>query len=216
MNSIIYILSFSVLCSGVFFNQQTCASDNDSFLTGSKGKLFFDCVEMPENFSQDYPQMVALLETVKISSEALNLFAEVKNRFGSIKLELFQDSQTGGNFCSQDKIMRIRESIMNKPMEFCEVFLWELCNAANYILALPLKFSRDQDEYAFFIEAAEHKSYIRRNEILKNYFRTVDSIPMIKTLIEQQAGISIKSIISNIEQDPMNTLKGYWQSVNKN
>ena len=183
------------------------------FLSCSYASIFKSII-FPEDFAKNYPQTYQLLQTLEISPKAKKLIENIEKRYGDIKVNFSENCFRKGNFSYQTKQMNISTKVLNNPNVFCEVFLWEACNADNIYLTLPSQFSRSNKEYAFFTEAAEHQSLVKCTEILKDYMGEVQEHPILKKLIETSANMDISTIIYKLDNHPLRSFQDYWRSVN--
>ena len=183
-------------------------------LSSNSYASFLDCIIFPEDFINSHSSTYQLLYTLKMSPKAEQLIESIKERYTNIHVSFSENCFTEGNFSYQTGEMNISTKILNNPNTFCAVFLWEACNADNFYLTLPSQFSRSSEEYAFFTEAAEHQTLVRRTEILKEYMNKVQENPQLKKMIETSTNMDISKIIHELDENPKKSFKYYWEQVN--
>lgn len=175
----------------------------------------FDFIVFPEDFNKNHPQTYQLFHTIEISPKAQELFENIKDRHDTIKVNFSETCFSQGNFSHDTKEMNISTRVLDFPNIFCEVFLWEACNAANFSLTLPQQFSRSDKEFAFFMEAAEHQSCVKRTEILKDYMQKAQENSVLKKIIEESLHMEISESIQKLDNDLRLSFKNYWEKANK-
>jgi hypothetical protein len=190
---------------------------------------------------KDNPTIMKFLDSAQENEHFKELLKDINNRYPVLNVKVSEEFPDKGTLTtiSIDGItisgtISLRKDIIDKP-EVYEVLVWELCNAGNKHIRRPIHFSRSPDEYAFFSEAAEHKSLVRRTEILIEYFNknreNKNLIEILNQHLESnvlgKVAFNFKKLFSGEEElsiidlcisrlkNDRKTFKDYWEKLNE-
>jgi hypothetical protein len=178
------------------------------------------CVKISdEDYNRCSEKLISFISTLTISPKACELLHEIAERYGTIRLCLPTDTYTGAHWIKATRTICIARDYTNSIYDFYCGIIWELCNAGNNTLHIPLSLIKccgNQDVYAFLTEACEFYSVLRRNQIVKDYFERANDIPQIKEAIlrESAKGATLDDISDHFVKKFENFMQ-YWHSVNK-
>jgi hypothetical protein len=177
----------------------------------------FTCINISEEDWQKLGHNVKdFLNTLLISPAFNNLMKDIRSQHGSINLWFSDQTRTNARWTKALALkgININTALLNNALNFSEALLWELCNASNQFLDLPVKLSRDTDSYAFLMEAAEHMSVMRRNSIIVDYLCCAREVPDLKNTIEHMSQSTIDDLVYSAAKDTADFMD-YWNDTNQ-
>lgn len=189
------------------------------FSSETDSRILLGCIKISnENYEKCNDKLIGIVNTLMISSKACGLLSTIKRMHGTIELCFPTETPTGAHWIKSIRTICIELGSTNNIGKFCYKLIWELCNAGNEFLEIPLTLSgicESQDIYSFLQEASEYHSLLKRNEILKDYFDKAKEIPKLKESLEQEA--NPKTSVDNISDDFLlqyENFMDYWTVVN--
>jgi hypothetical protein len=187
------------------------SSQNDS-------QRLLGCIKISnENYKKCGEKLISAVEKLTVSPKACNLLTKIEHMHGTIELSLQNETPTRGRWTKSMRTISIGAKFTANILDFCEIFLWELCNAENELLEIPTTLIRitDEDIHSFLTEASEYHSALRRNEILKDFFDTAKRIPELKEFLESESNpkMGIDDMSDGLISEYENFMD-YWAKVN--
>lgn len=177
------------------------------------------CIKISnENHEKCGDKLISVVNTLMVSPKACELLNKIERLHGTIELCFPTETSTGANWINSRRMISIKLSSANDILKFCELLLWELCNAGNELLEIPttlIEVCGNQDIYSFLVEFCEYKSVLKRNEILKDYFDVAEKFKDLKESLEREAKskISIDDMSDELLSQFGNFMD-YWTCVN--
>lgn len=178
------------------------------------------CIKISnENYEKCNKQLIDIINTLTISPKASELLKKLERMHGTVELCFPIETRTGAHWSKSTRTICIELRLTNNIGKFCAYLIWELCNAGNEHLEIPLSLIRicgNQDTYAFLQESAEYLSVIKRNEILKDYFDKAEGIKELKEALEHESKSEMSiTDISDAFSTQYENFKEYWTVSNR-